>query len=543
MMLLDSGATTEPMTLEDDQFERYLNSICIKYGLKPYLGTGSRSNSSSTNRSNRNGDGYHHGNQRYDDTPLEPEIIEMIRNRDLVNPKIEIHDGTRHNTLLKIADSILFRYSNIESLSSLKDFFILINDHYCKPPIAIGERDQIWDNAVEYVSRRKAEESERILTVSEAIREKVGDGNIVRGTIVSVSTPFKVITQMALRCLNCNTINQCTIMTSVAVYPELQIKKPAKCFDCGEYDLIIDDKFTEMDDAKIIALQNIDLNADLDEQLEVMLLGDNTKYTQAGEVVTINGSIYHGISNNGTPDKNRKTVTLMRAKFVTYEDRRTYVITDNDIEAFHRFAGIGGGNNRKFKQAIKFGHFDKKRIFEIHDDVIDRLVSMTAPNIIGENDKKLGGLRSAVGGVEENRRGRIHTLYIGGFGLAKILLTREFVKIVPNSRFITIQHASSKSALGIVDKVNDTQTLIYGPIPLSNNAVVGLDELQTWSLDEQSSILSIMEEGNFFLLKYGKNRPIEARVTVLATMNPQDIIYKNRYYVSKGRDHYLETVA
>lgn len=221
----------------------------------------------------------------------------------------------------------------------------------------------------------------------------------------------------------------------------------------------------------------------------------------------------------------------MRAKFVTYEDRRTFVITGKDIEAFHRFAAIGG--NRAFKHPVKFGVLNKKRIFEIHDDVIDRLVSMTAPNIIGENDKNLGGLRSAVGGVEENRRGRIHTLYIGGFGLAKTLLTREFVKIVPNSRFITIQHASSKSALGIVDKVNDTQTLIYGPIPLSNNAVVGLDELQTWGLDEQSSILSIMEEGYFFLLKYGKNRPIEARVTVLATMNPQDIIYNNRTTLTK----------
>lgn len=203
----------------------------------------------------------------------------MIRTRNL-DAKIEILDGTRHNTLLKIADSLLFRYSDIESLSLLKDFFILVNEHYCKPPSAIGERDQIWDNAVEYVSRRKAEESERILTVSEAIREKVGDGKIVRGTVVSVSTPFKVITQMVLRCLNCNIINQCTLTTHVAVYPEFQIKKPSKCFNCEEKDyLVVDDKLTEVDDAKIIMLQNIDLNADLDEQLEVMLLGDNTKYT------------------------------------------------------------------------------------------------------------------------------------------------------------------------------------------------------------------------------------------------------------------------
>jgi hypothetical protein len=72
----------------------------------------------------------------------------------------------------------------------------------------------------------------------------------------------------------------------------------------------------------------------------------------------------------------------------------------------------------------------------------------------------------------------------------------------PNSRFITAHSASSKSALGIVDSNNDTKTLIYGPIPLSSGSLVGIDELQTWDFDEQGSLLSIMEEGEFFLLKY-----------------------------------------
>lgn len=87
MMLLDLGATTEPMTLEDGHFEQYLNSICIKYGLKPYLvdsGT-KKKNDTGSNSS---------ANERYDDdTPLESEIIEMIRTRNL-DAKIEILDGT-----------------------------------------------------------------------------------------------------------------------------------------------------------------------------------------------------------------------------------------------------------------------------------------------------------------------------------------------------------------------------------------------------------------------------------------------------------------
>lgn len=46
-------------------------------------------------------------------------------------------------------------------------------------------------------------------------------------------------------------------------------------------------KLTEMYDAKIITLQNIDPTTNLDETLEVMLFGDNTKYTKAGEIAIV----------------------------------------------------------------------------------------------------------------------------------------------------------------------------------------------------------------------------------------------------------------
>ena len=101
---------------------------------------------------------------------------------------------------------------------------------------------------------------------------------------------------------------------------------------------------------------------------------------------------------------------------------------------------------------------------------------MTAPNVIGWEEVKLGGLRSIVGGVDHKRRGRIGSLFVGDKGLAKSLMMRELVKMVPNSRYITASSASSKSALGIVDVVNETKTLVYGPIPLSSGAVVGIDD-------------------------------------------------------------------
>jgi DNA replicative helicase MCM subunit Mcm2 (Cdc46/Mcm family) len=518
MMLLyhgAGGATTEPLTLEDNNLELYLNNLCIKYGLRPYLANGNGNyNSCNDSVSKKDQEAYYEHN---DGIPLAEVIVQMIRKGpEYYDEKINIKNGTRHSTMLKVADYILFTYSEEHDLRSLKDWFILINEYCCTPdPLPIPERDQIWDDAVEYVSRKKAEESNKILSVSEAIRERAGPNKIVRGTIVSVSTPFKVFTKMAVRCLNCNTLSDCRLPSPV-VYPHLQVKKPEKCSNCEDTELETANESTEMDDAKIITLQNTDLTNDLDETLEIMLFGDNTKYTKAGEIVTINGTLYHGISNMGVPSKARKTVTLMRAKFVTYEDRRTFVITDRDVESFHKFADYRNKKNGKL-------------------DVIERLVSMTAPNVVGWEEIKLGGLRSIVGGVDHRRRGRIGSLFVGDKGLAKTLIMRELVKMVPNSRFITASSASSRSALGIVDVVNETKTLIYGPIPLSSGALVGIDEVQSWTFEEQSVLLSVMEEGIFFLLKYGKNTPIEALTTILATANPQDITYgKGRRSIARN---------
>ena len=172
MMLLNHGTkdvTTEPLTLEDDQLEQYLNSQCIRYGLNPYLGNG--------NGKHKDPKGQNVEDDHNDGTPLDDNLAQMLKKGvGKYDENIAIKNGTRHKTLLKIADSILFRYSDDCELRELKDWFILINEYCCKPePSPTGERDKIWNDAVDYVARKKAERSSRIFTVSEAIREKPGN--------------------------------------------------------------------------------------------------------------------------------------------------------------------------------------------------------------------------------------------------------------------------------------------------------------------------------------------------------------------------------
>ena len=64
-----------------------------------------------------------------------------------------------------------------------------------------------------------------------------------------------------------------------------------------------------------------------------------------------------------------------------------------------------------------------------------RITAMFAPNVYGHADKKMGIIRSIVGGskaengAQNGRRGRIHTLLIGDPGTAKTVLSIESTKI------------------------------------------------------------------------------------------------------------------
>ena len=240
------------------------------------------------------------------------------------------------------------------------------------------------------------------------------------------------------RCLNCNVTNEGRVnqVTGTAYFASEDNKAtPKKCVNCGEKEFTPIDEHSVITDGKVVTLQNVDLSTDLDETLEVMLLGDHTKDVKAGEVVIIRGSIYYGQSNLSSRAKTRKTVALMAARVCNVQEgRQDIVITDIDIESFHRFARLNHAN-----------------------DVIDRLVFMTAPNVIGEERYKLGVLRSIVGGSDWQKRGRIHTLSVGDKGLAKSLVMRESIKMKPNARLITAQSASSTSALGIVEATSDSK--------------------------------------------------------------------------------------
>jgi Bifunctional DNA primase/polymerase, N-terminal len=124
---------TEPATLNTLQareFIQHINQICMKYGLE-YL---SKS------------------------TIIDERLKTIIKSLKLKkeDSSIRIPKGTRHLTLISFADSLLFNHLGKKKEQEwLRDFFFQINNTLCEPePLSEQEMEQIWNSAVDFVTRK-----------------------------------------------------------------------------------------------------------------------------------------------------------------------------------------------------------------------------------------------------------------------------------------------------------------------------------------------------------------------------------------------------
>jgi putative DNA primase/helicase len=116
--------TLEPITLserEAQQLMQHIQNICRNKGTR-YVGESS----------------------------LTEEIKQSLQNLK-INNTISISDGSRHNTMLPIADSLLARHIGKKDVAQLKAFFDRINNENCKPPLKDAELTSIWNDAIKFV--------------------------------------------------------------------------------------------------------------------------------------------------------------------------------------------------------------------------------------------------------------------------------------------------------------------------------------------------------------------------------------------------------
>lgn len=130
--------TNQPEVLTDlqaRQLIQHIDQICWKYGLlyleKADLGLSN----------------------------ISYKIQNIIKNL-VIDYGVKIPQGQRHITLISVADSLLFRHLGKKSEKELRNFLEQINYHLCQPePLPDSEIDNIWNSALDFVSRNKDEQN------------------------------------------------------------------------------------------------------------------------------------------------------------------------------------------------------------------------------------------------------------------------------------------------------------------------------------------------------------------------------------------------
>jgi hypothetical protein len=157
---IESVGRGEPTTWNKEEAFGYLfhiNKICKKYNI-PYL--------------DKNGNTIV--------SPLSEEIKNMLRSlsKDL---SVEIPYRTRHDTMLSVAAFTILRHWKTKSHDKLKEYFMWINEHLCKPdPLPETEILTIWEDSLRFISGIQNLEQEtrspaRTITIQPEIEEALKD--------------------------------------------------------------------------------------------------------------------------------------------------------------------------------------------------------------------------------------------------------------------------------------------------------------------------------------------------------------------------------
>ncbi len=329
-------------------------------------------------------------------------------------------------------------------------------------------------------------EKKEIISVSQALRQEFGTVT-TKGAIIGRSKVFRMISKVEFYCDICKKLNEPDFQPPI--FDLKGIEK--RCEYCNKLTRNALNPFYK--NSVIVELQDIDKFNEL-ERLSVFLFDGDTEEIGVGEQVVITGDIHPLYIK-------KRSFTHLYADSLQYLNRERLTSTEQDRKAIKRFCRIN----------------ENKKI-----NVIDGLVELFDPSIIGYDHVKKGLLMSAVNTSETtSNKEKIHGLLIGDPGLAKSELVRRATEFIPGSNYVSAQNtASGKSLLAIIEKTDGDLFLRIGPVPQAKNAISGLNELGRMSFEDQGNLLDVMQEERFTVTAYAFNAEIKAPTTIIASANP-----------------------
>jgi DNA replicative helicase MCM subunit Mcm2 (Cdc46/Mcm family) len=162
--------------------------------------------------------------------------------------------------------------------------------------------------------------------------------------------------------------------------------------------------------------------------------------------------------------------------------------------------------NSEVRRIVKKG-----LVKEFSDSAFERIQDFIAPNIVGMEAVK----KAAV--LQLFAPDHVHLLLLGDPGTGKTDVLRSVNKLSPVSSFGL---GSGTTGVGLAVTIKGKE-VNKGLLPMADNGICCIDELNLMKEDNRASLYNAMEKGFITYDKGGHHHRFDARISVIATANPK----------------------
>lgn len=318
----------------------------------------------------------------------------------------------------------------------------------------------------------------------------------VTGVVIQIGAVMKRPLVIAYKCPLCKEITRVPQNEQWRIAPE-------KCIGCDNRKGFIKAyEETSFSNYQWIEIQELVENTPPGETpatVRVLLKDHLAKRCTPGEVITVAGA----------PKVSESSPNTLKLEMDTY------------IDAF-------GVTNNTENITLSLTEDDKKQLHTLaaNPNHLKNTIESFAPTVYGENEVKEALIYQQCEGVErqltkqKRRRGQIHILLAGPFGVAKSDLGECQARYHTKGRHATGRGTSSVGLTASVVQVNDEWVLKAGAMALADRGLLFVDEIEKMRPEDSGAMHPGMEAQEIPISKAGINATIKTRCSIVAACNP-----------------------
>jgi replicative DNA helicase Mcm len=311
----------------------------------------------------------------------------------------------------------------------------------------------------------------------------------------------KVLSRVYKRELDCPSCG-----TNVSTFELGEELKAARCMACGK---ALKVKHEELIDNQTLVLEE---SADL---------LDSAKQPERIHIVIEDGLVDPKLERRALPGTRILALGILKdVELKKNATKRTRVLDVNNIIPMEE------------EIDMDISHEVEEKIREMSKDpqLLNKFMDSFASSIIGNEHIKRAILLQLLGGSRRKKsdrtetRDNIHILLIGSRSTGKSVLLKNAYEVLPKSRRANGKGASGVGLTAAVvrDEITGQYMLEAGAIPLANNALCVIDEMDKVSPNDRDYLHECMEDGTMAVNKAGVQQTLQAKTSILAAANPRN---------------------